>query len=69
MVKLSLTSIVLIVFMTLINYGTFYKEYLAGQVVTKEKIDYAERRWNRHLGGKFFNREGTESTQLPLPRF
>jgi nicotinamide phosphoribosyltransferase len=36
------------------------KEYLVGQVVTAEKIDRAERLFNRHFGGKVFNREGWE---------
>ncbi len=34
------------------------KKYLAGQVVTREKIDYAEQRVNAHMGPGVFNREG-----------
>jgi len=36
------------------------KQYLVGQVVTAEKIDKAERLFNKHFGGKVFNREGWE---------
>ncbi len=36
----------------------FLKKYLAGVVVTQEKIDYAEKRVNAHLGPGVFNREG-----------
>ncbi len=36
------------------------KQYLAGQVVTAEKIDKAERLFNKHFGGKVFNRAGWE---------
>ena len=38
----------------------FLKEYLVGPVVTAEKIDRAERLFNRHFGGKVFNRPGWE---------
>lgn len=38
------------------------KEYLAGQVVTKDKIDRAEERFYKHFGGrKVFNRAGWEN--------
>ena len=36
------------------------KKSLAGQVVTAEKIDKAERLFNKHFGGKVFNRAGWE---------
>jgi nicotinamide phosphoribosyltransferase len=38
----------------------FLKQYFEGQVVTKEKIDYAEKRINRHIGPGTFNRRGWE---------
>jgi nicotinamide phosphoribosyltransferase len=38
----------------------YLKRYLTGQVVTPEKIDFAEKLLNTHLRGKFFNREGWE---------
>lgn len=38
----------------------YLKKYLYGQVVTKEKIDYAEERINAHMGPKTFNRAGWE---------
>ena len=34
------------------------KKYLEGEVVTQEKIDYAEDRVNKHLGPGSFNRAG-----------
>lgn len=36
------------------------KQYLAGPVVTLEKIDRAERLFNEHFGGPLFNRAGWE---------
>ena len=36
------------------------KQYLVGQVVTKQKIDEAEDLFNMHFGGKVFNRPGWE---------
>lgn len=36
------------------------KQYLAGSVVTLEKIDRAERLFNAHFGGPLFNRAGWE---------
>lgn len=36
------------------------KQYLVGQVVTAEKIDRAERLFNRHFKSKVFNRNGWE---------
>ncbi|MSP09965.1 MAG: nicotinate phosphoribosyltransferase [Flavobacteriaceae bacterium] len=36
------------------------KQYLAGEVVTAEKIDRAETLFNKHFGGKVFNRAGWE---------
>jgi len=36
----------------------FITKYLEGQVVTQEKIDYAEERVNAHMGPGTFNREG-----------
>ena len=43
-------------------YGLQYllKKYLAGQIVTQEKIDQAEQIINQHLGPGKFNREGWE---------
>lgn len=38
----------------------FLKRYLAGQVVTREKIDYAEKRVNAHMGPGVFNKKGWE---------
>lgn len=38
----------------------YIKRYLMGQVVTQEKIDYAEKRVNAHIGPGTFNREGWE---------
>lgn len=39
----------------------FLKRYLAGQVITKEKIDDAEKFWSAHLRDKsIFNRKGWE---------
>lgn len=45
-----------------IFFGLQYilKKYLVGTVVTKEKIDAAEKQIERHLGKGFFNREGWE---------
>ncbi|RTK96693.1 MAG: nicotinate phosphoribosyltransferase [Neisseriaceae bacterium] len=34
------------------------KEYLCGQVVTQEKIDRAEKRFNLHFGKNIFNKKG-----------
>ena len=41
-------------------YGLQYycKQYLAGQTVTKDKIDQAEELFNEHFGRKVFNRDG-----------
>ena len=41
-------------------YGLQYycKQYLAGQTVTKDKINQAEELFNEHFGSKVFNREG-----------
>ena len=41
-------------------YGLQYycKQYLAGQTVTKEKINQAEDLFNEHFGSKVFNRDG-----------
>ena len=36
------------------------KRYLAGKVVTQEKIDAAEKEMEQHLGPGFFNRKGWE---------
>jgi len=36
----------------------FLKRYLAGEVVTQHKIDYAEKRINAHMGEGSFNRAG-----------
>ncbi len=36
----------------------FMKKYLEGQVVTQEKIDYAEKRVDAHMGKGSFNRDG-----------
>lgn len=43
-------------------YGLQYilKEYLEGKVVTKEKIDAAEKIIDQHLGKGVFNRKGWE---------
>ncbi len=38
----------------------YLKQYFEGQVVTKEKIDYAEKRINAHMGPGVFNRRGWE---------
>jgi len=38
----------------------FIKRYLAGVVVTQEKIDEAEEIFNLHMGGPHFNRKGWE---------
>jgi len=46
-----------------VMFGLQYiiKEYLAGVVVTKKKIDEAEKKFNKHfMGKKIFNREGWE---------
>ena len=45
-----------------IFFGLQYilKKYLVGTVVTKEKIDAAEKQIEKHLGKGFFNREGWE---------
>ena len=43
-------------------YGLQYilKKYLEGQVVTQEKIDYADEQMSKHLGPGIFNRDGWE---------
>lgn len=49
-------------FKEVVFFGLQYilKEYLSGQVITKEKIDEAETFWNLHFGSNHFNREGWE---------
>lgn len=34
------------------------RQYLAGPIITKAKIDYAQAFWNQHFGKDVFNREG-----------
>ncbi len=38
----------------------YLKRYLVGQVVTEEKIEYADEFLAQHFGARFFNREGWE---------
>ena len=50
------------VFPWTVFFGLQYwlKQYLAGPVVTREKIDEAEELFNLHFGGRVFNRRGWE---------